>query len=361
MAPSFHNDDKVLMRGVEEMLASRRKLGLEGLAGDLSAATICVEQDRLQPAAEELLASTGFDVRSAFEDDRAFCIVLGLDGSADLILYARKEQDNPFRAFNTRPKSGHLPNTRLETFIFETPDLARYVHIQQLRGTQFHEAGVVETPGYFYIQTQPSRYTGAALGFIQWKGQKGAYETRGAKALDVRIEKPDAAHLRNIGALDHTATRVRAQDRDKAILEFMSLTNYDFQFAIYVNSLNSITSVARLAGAGYAQVFTSGVEPFTTVEASGPTERFILNYGTRVHHMAFVAEDIDETVAKLKADGMGFLSDLVGSPEEGLQQAFSDASPHTLLVNEYIRRYGDFDGFFTKSNVTALTRATDKQ
>ena len=29
--------------------------------------------------------------------------------------------------------------------------------------------------------------------------------------------------------------------------------------------------------------------------------------------------------------------------------------------NEYIHRYSDFDGFFTKSNVTLLTGATDKQ
>jgi hypothetical protein len=125
--------------------------------------------------------------------------------------------------------------------------------------------------------------------------------------------------------------------------------------------LNSITSVARLAGANYAQVFTSGVEPFTTLDSSGPTERFIINYGTRVHHMAFSTKDVDETVKQLRSDGLDFLSDLVGSPEEGLHQAFSEASPHTLLVNEYIQRYGEFDGFFTKSNVTELTRATEKQ
>jgi hypothetical protein len=199
------------------------------------------------------------------------------------------------------------------------------------------------------------------VGIIQWKGPKGGYETRNAKALDIRLAKPKVAYLGNIGALDHTATRVRAQERDKAILEFMGLTNHDFHFAIYVDSLNSITSVARLAGANYAQVFTSGVEPFTTLDSSGPTERFIINYGTRVHHMAFSTKDVDETVKQLRSDGLDFLSDLVGSPEEGLHQAFSEASPHTLLVNEYIQRYGEFDGFFTKSNVTELTRATEKQ
>jgi hypothetical protein len=36
-------------------------------------------------------------------------------------------------------------------------------------------------------------------------------------------------------------------------------------------------------------------------------------------------------------------------------------SNHTLIVNEYIHRYGDFDGFFTRSNVERLTKATERQ
>ena len=58
---------------------------------------------------------------------------------------------------------------------------------------------------------------------------------------------------------------------------------------------------------------------------------------------------------------MEFIADLVGSHDEGLKQTFSAQSPNTLLVNEYIHRYGDFDGFFTKSNVSDLTKATEKQ
>ena len=65
--------------------------------------------------------------------------------------------------------------------------------------------------------------------------------------------------------------------------------------------------------------------------------------------------------AGLAADGQEFLVDLVGSPDEGLKQTFSAMSPHTLLVNEYIHRFGDFAGFFTKSNVTLLTEATGTQ
>jgi len=141
----------------------------------------------------------------------------------------------------------------------------------------------------------------------------------------------------------------------------MELTNYNFDFAIYVKMFNSITNVARLSDKDFAMVFTSGVSPFVSTDISGPTERFIYNYGSRTHHIAFQTEHIEDTYNSLKQKGTKFLIDLVGSSEEGLKQTFSKPSKHTLLVNEYIHRYGDFDGFFTKSNVTLLTESTVKQ
>jgi hypothetical protein len=108
-------------------------------------------------------------------------------------------------------------------------------------------------------------------------------------------------------------------------------------------------------------VFTSGITRFTNDTDSGPTEKFIQNYGTRVHHMAFQTKNIEATVETLKKDGMAFLLDLVGSETEGLRQIFSEPSQNTLIVNEYIQRYGDFDGFFTRNNVERLTQATEKQ
>ena len=225
----------------------------------------------------------------------------------------------------------------------------------------FLSEDVVETPNYLYVETRPSIYTGNSLGFIQWIEREGEYIAPISRPLDWTFAKPDLAHLDNISYLDHSAARVRAQDRDPAILEFMSLTSYKFEFAIYVESLNSITNVARLSLDDYAQVFTSGIKPFAGLDESGPTEKYIHNYGTRVHHIAFHTERIEETFRGLKNNGMDFLVDLVGSPEDGLRQTFSQPSPNTLLVHEYIQRYGGFDGFFTKSNVTELTRATDSQ
>jgi hypothetical protein len=77
--------------------------------------------------------------------------------------------------------------------------------------------------------------------------------------------------------------------------------------------------------------------------------------------MAFDTQDIEWTFGRLKQDGMEFMIELVGGPSEGLHQTFTQPSPHTLIVNEYIHRYNGFTGYFTLSNVTALTQATAKQ
>ena len=68
-------------------------------------------------------------------------------------------------------------------------------------------------------------------------------------------------------------------------------------------------------------------------------------------------ENIDYVVETIRAQGKDFLLDVIGSKEEGLKQIFSSASEHSSLIVEYVQRYGDFQGFFTKDNVASLTMA----
>jgi hypothetical protein len=340
---------------------SRRDAGLEGLVGRLDAVIITTEPDHLVPAVYELLRYTGLLCTGAFFEQEFQSYVLGLPGSASVIVRSRSSRENPFGELNKARMTGTLPNTRLETFVFDTKNLQDYVAIQKARGVVFLTPQPVESENYSFIQTVPSRFTGNSLGFIEWNDKDRLYVTRGGTSIAPDIAKPVYRHLKNISGLDHTATRVRAQDRNAAILEFVALTTYHYDFAVHVKSLNSITSVARRNPDDFSMVFTSGIKPFTRDAESGPTEKFIRNYGTRVHHMAFKTERIEETVAALKNDGMEFLLELVGSENEGLRQIFSEPSKHTLIVNEYIHRYGSFDGFFTRSNVEKLTEATARQ
>jgi hypothetical protein len=353
--------EKILIEKAAMALDERRDAGLDGLIGGLDSVIIATETDHLVPAVYELLRYTGFACTEAFFDADSQSYVLSVPGSASLIVRSPGNAPNPFREANKGRLTGPLPNTRLETFVFSTPDIQEYMAIQKGRGIPFMTPEPIVSDYISFIQTVPSPYTGNSIGFIEWQDGMQTYAPKGATVVSPDIIKPAYKHLKNITNLDHAATRVRAQDRSAAILEFLSLTNYHYDFGVHVKSQNSITSVARRTKEDFAMVFTSGITPYTSDEESGPTEKFIRNYSTRVHHMAFQTEKIEETVALLKKEGMEFLLELVGSETEGLRQIFSEPSQHTLIVNEYIHRYGDFDGFFTKSNVEKLTEATAKQ
>jgi hypothetical protein len=356
----FDNSDDFLQREAQRVIEERKTLALEGLVGGLDCIIINTEPPRQGAAVEEILAYTGFDVREAFEDSEATTCVLGASDSPRCLVRARKTA-SPFADMGVFPKTRGVPNTRLETLVFEVMDLNQYVAIQKRRGVAFLSDDIIRRGGYSFMQTVPSVFSGVSFGFIQWSGPGREYASAGSRRLDWTFRKPQDPLLSHIKELDHAAVRVEARDRDPGIIEFLHLTNHRFEFAIYVEALNSITNVARLPGSQFAMVFTSGIRPYVDDETSGPTEKFVHSYGTRVHHIAFRTENIEATVAALKDNGMEFLLDLVGSEDEGLKQIFSVPSANTLLVNEYIHRYGNFEGFFTKRNVTLLTAATNKQ
>lgn len=357
---SASEQENILIWKTDAVLEERRDAGLEGLVGGLDSVIIATETDHLVPAVYELLRYTGLACTEAFFETDSQSYVLSVPGSASLIVRSQ-EGFNPFAGANMARLTPPLPNTRLETFVFSTTDIKEYVAIQKRLGIIFLTPEPIVSDYFSFIQTAPSPYTGNSIGFIEWQDDMQTYAPTGATTVSPDITKPAYKHLKNISKLDHTATRVRAQDRTAAILEFLSLTNYHYDFGVHVKSQNSITSVARRNTEDFAMVFTSGITPYTSDEVSGPTEKFIQNYGTRVHHMAFQTEQIEETVAQLKKEGMEFLLELVGSDEDGLKQIFSEPSEHTLIVNEYIHRYGNFDGFFSRNNVEKLTEATAKQ
>lgn len=159
--------------------------------------------------------------------------------------------------------------------------------------------------------------------------------------------------------LDCVVINTEPKRHRPAVEELLRYTGYTLDGAF--EESDSITSVTRLSPDDFALVFTSGISPFVDDEQSGPTEQFIQNYGSSTHHLAFFTEKIEWTFGALKKDGLEILSPLLGSPEEGLKQTFSTASEHTLIVTEYIYRCEGFDGFFTRSNVTELTRVTENQ
>jgi hypothetical protein len=101
-----------------------------------------------------------------------------------------------------------LPNTRLETFVFETSDIERYVSLQSHADVKF-QSEILDFDSYYFIQTMPSRFTGNSLGFIEWRGERGGYSSPKSQHLDWNMKKPGSSastyanfsacyHLRNI-------------------------------------------------------------------------------------------------------------------------------------------------------------------
>ena len=135
----LRNSDEYLKEKAPGIIAERKRLGLEGLVGGLQAVIINTEPERQRATAEELLRYTGLEFNGAFVDDEYRTCVLktpSLSGfrSADFLIRSRIKGENPFYQLNMAPKSRHLPNTRLETFVFETKDIEKYVSIQKSQG-----------------------------------------------------------------------------------------------------------------------------------------------------------------------------------------------------------------------------------
>ena len=183
-ARPHHPQEELLLRErASIVIRERRDAGLEGLVGGLDSVILATETDRLVPAVFELLQYTGLSLTEAFSDADSQSYVLGLPGSASVIARSRAGEENPFSAVNTARLTGPLPNTRLETFVFTTPDLAQYVRIQKGRGVRFLTESPSESPSYSFIQTVPSPFTGNSLGFIEWKDRQKVLCPRGGTMI----------------------------------------------------------------------------------------------------------------------------------------------------------------------------------
>jgi len=285
------------------------------------------------------------------------------------------------------PKSKSNPHVRYIGEVFEVKSLKEineYVLSRKITDFEY------ELPdSYFkdYIHwTTPSIYTNNQIGYKERSSQERTYLQDKewnfddeSKAL-FKLSKDMFNNLslnKYVLPIDHFATRVFSHDRENAILEYLSLTNYWFWGAYNIGDQNSSTNVCRnLQGddelISPAKVFTANNTPaFLSYidKLPCPTENFVKQYGRRLHHIALAVKDgfigdpsknyknVDFVVDQLKNSHMKFLDHVIGSCDEGLKQIFSQKSKYSLLITEYIQRCGDFDGFFTQENVAALTKA----
>jgi hypothetical protein len=373
---------------LQRILEERDRLGLTEMVHEIDALMITVDPDHSIEYIAELCLMTPYHYLVTLESESHWTHILRIDlESPDLIVREVKDANfrGIFRSLNEiYPVGSQKPNSRYMGEIIRVTNKHEVEQIQQSREFRFfnqNDIRKLELPGNLAI-SKPSPYTHNIVGYLERALSDIRVYALGISTIrsDVQSAYEKAKEVQEslkindlILPVDHLATRIYSQNREVAILEYLSLSSYHFWGAYNIKDQNSSTNVTKSVHAlpeskSPAKVFTANNTPYFVnhlEKLPSPTETFVRNYGPRLHHMALAVKDgerdgienIDFVVNSIAEQGKGFLLDVIGSKEQGLKQIFSNASEHSSLIIEYVQRYGDFDGFFTKENVAALTEA----
>ncbi|MCG6933496.1 MAG: hypothetical protein LJE57_07630 [Gallionella sp.] len=376
--------DEFLVR----LLEDRDRTGLTEMIREVDALMITVEPGCSVAYVSELALMTPYNYLVTLESESHWTHVLRIGMNSPDILV--REVRNPdlrgiFRSLNeVYPIGAHKPNSRYMGEIFRVTNLHEVVELQKSREVRFFNQDQIrklELPGNIAI-VKPSSYTHNIVGYWERTSEDIRIYSLGNSVIRDDVNrgyleaKETQARLgldKLIQPIDHLATRVFSQNREVAILEYLTLSSYFYWGSYDIANQNSSTNVTKSIhyedeSISPAKVFTAANHPHFVNHLVGlpsPTENFVRNYGPRLHHIALSVMDgeikgqanIDYVVDAIKSKGKDFLLDVIGSREEGLKQIFSSASEHSSLIIEYVQRFGDFDGFFTKQNVADLTHA----
>ena len=370
------------------LLEERDRIGMTGMIRQIDALMITVEPGNSLAYVGELCLMTPYHYLVTLETEQHATHVLRIDmGAPDVLVREVKDPGTRgiFRSLNeVYPIGAHRPNSRYMGEIFRVTNTHDVVDLQKSRDVRFFNQDQIrrlELPGNMAV-VKPSPYTHNIVGYWERPEDELRVYALGISSIrdDVNAAYRQAKETQErlglvdlLLPIDHLATRVYSQNREAAILEYLTLTSYYYWGSYDIDDQNSSTNVTKSAHHANelespAKVFTAANHPYFVNHLLGlpsPTEDFVRNFGPRLHHLAVAVRDgeaggrpnIDYVVDSLRGCGREFLLDVVGSQEEGLKQIFSSASEYSSLIVEYVQRFGDFQGFFTKGNVANLTRA----
>jgi hypothetical protein len=373
---------------LKRLLEERDRVGLTKLIHEIDALMITVEPGHSIDYVAELCLMTPYHYMVTLESESHLTHVMRIDlNSPDILVREVKDPNirGIFRSLNeVYPIGSYKPNSRYMGEVLRVTDLHSVVRLQREREFRFFsqdEIRRLELPGNLAV-SKPSPYTHNIVAYLEREPDElrvyalGLSTIRGdvqeaylaAKELQKRLRIDDL-----ILPIDHLATRVYSQNREVAILEYLSWSSYYYWGSYDIKDQNSSTNVTKSVHHSRelrspAKVFTANNTPYFVnhlEKLPSPTETFVRNYGPRLHHIAVAVcdgetdgqENIEYVVNAIRDQGKDFLLDVIGSKQQGLKQIFSSASEHSSLIIEYVQRFGDFDGFFAKDNVAELTRA----
>jgi hypothetical protein len=374
------------------LLEERDRSGLTDMIGGVEALMIRVEPGNSVEYIAELALMTPYQYLVTLDSEKHLTHVLRIDmNSPDILL---REPKNPaysdiFRGLNDLyPVGARRPHSRYLGEILLSTDRHQVVALQQQREFRFFPVGQLaelDLPLNVSL-SKPSPYTQNVVGYMErplsgirvYQHGECVILPAAQSANDRGKEMQERLGIKElILPIDHLATRVYSQNREPALLEYLALSSYYYWGSYDIKDQNSSTNVTKNVrqmpeSNSPAKVFTANNHPYCVNHLDrlpSPTETFVRNYGPRLHHMAVEVKDgqrhgrenIDIVVDAITAQGKGFLLDTIGSRSEGLKQIFSSASDFSSLIIEYVQRFGDFQGFFTRDNVAKLTHAAGQE
>ncbi len=371
------------------LLEERDRCGLTDMIGGIEALMITVEPGNSIEYIAELALMTPYHYLVTLDSPRHLTHILRIDmNSPDILLREVKDPGyhDIFRNLNDlHPSGAQRPHSRYLGEILWVSDRERVLELQQAREFRFFSADALaglDLPSNASF-SKPSPYTHNVVGYMEREPNAvRVYHPLGncsimPHAQDTYEKAKELQRKLDIGDLiqpvDHLATRGYSQNREAALLEYLALSSYYYWGSYNIPDQNSSTNVCKSVrpvpeSFSPAKVFTANNLPYCVNHLDGlpsPTETFVRNFGPRLHHIALSVKDgergskenIDFVVDAIASQGKSFLLEVVGSRDAGLKQIFSAASPISALIIEYVQRFGDFQGFFTKDNVARLTAA----
>jgi hypothetical protein len=370
------------------LLEERDDIGLTQMIREIDAIMLTVEPGHSVQYVAELALMTPYHYLVTLESESHWTHVLRINMDSPDILVREVKDPNTrgiFRSLNeVYPIGASKPNCRYIGEVLRVTDLHSVVTTQQEREFRFFsqdEIRKLELPGNLAV-SKPSPYTHNIVAYWERPPQDLRVYALGLSSIRSEVQEvyeaakalQDSLRIADlVQPIDHLATRVYSQNREVAILEYLSWSSYYYWGSYDIVDQNSSTNVTKSVHCADeiqspAKVFTANNTPYFVNHLErlpSPTENFVRNYGPRLHHIAFRVEDgsrdgmenIEYVVHALRSQGKDFLLDVVGSRDEGLKQIFSGASEHSSLIVEYVQRFGGFQGFFAKHNVAHLTRA----
>lgn len=175
-------------------------------------------------------------------------------------------------------------------------------------------------------------------------------KNRAAQAIKADL---DSIAVGLLPVIDHLT--IRTDDIDRRAQEFVDL---GYEYAETIEYSDWYAKVYRAPG--YPALFVDQAY----ADDRGKTSvipRWVANFGDRVfHHVAVRVEDIDKSIARLKAKGVRFAGEIVGAPGSALRQIFTvpesvDGEPFSVL--ELTERHAGYQGF-SPPQADGLMRST---